>query len=109
MWIVAKTNEHAKRLKGVQKTILQLATILHPFVSSTPLSSFLQVHNPNLSIFWANEIGKCLWLFVVVVTVCVCVVVVMSVWVLSWPNILHLVNTAALRAALNRAVLGHLL
>lgn len=77
----------------------------YPLLYTIPTSS-------NLSVLWANEVGEGLWLTIEVVgTVVVSVVtmtVVMSVWVLSWTNVLHLVNGATLWAALDRAVAGGL-
>ena len=76
--------------------------------SQDSIDIYPDFNHPYLSVFWTDEIGKCLWLFVLVVVVSMCIMVVMGVRVLSWANILHLVNATTFWASLNWAILGHL-
>lgn len=78
-----------------------------PMLYHTATSNNLQSHTSRLSVLWANEVGKRLRLLVVVVAISV-VVVVVVVWVISWADVLHLEDVAALWAALNWAIAGHL-
>lgn len=63
----------------------------------------------NLSVLWLNEIGKRLRLALIVVNaivisvVAVAVGIVVTMWVFCWADVLHLVDRAALWAALDWA------
>lgn len=79
-----------------------------PSVSQSPLHACVSVHAPQifnaLSVFRLDEIRHGLWLLVHVLIVAVAVIVSMAV--ILWSNVLHLVHTAALWAALDRALAG---
>lgn len=67
----------------------------------------------SLSVLWLDKVGKGLWLSLVWVGVTVIqaigvVVVVVSVSIVLWADVLHLVDGAALWAALDWALTGHL-
>lgn len=66
----------------------------------------------DLSVLWLDEVGKGLWLSLVwvgvTVVVAVVVVVVIVVSIILWADVLHLVDRAALWAALDWALAGHL-
>lgn len=81
-----------------------------------PLFSINQHARPPktkiLSVFWTHEIGKGFRLTLVVVAAVVsCMVavpVIVGVWVFCWSDIVHLVNTSALRTTLDWTISGGL-
>jgi hypothetical protein len=60
----------------------------------------------SLMVFRTHEISKRLWFFVFVMMSVIVVTVVM--WIIHGPNILHLQDISAFRAALDRALARHL-
>lgn len=100
---------------------IHVAPVFHRSASKTLSTRPLHYrHNPirlvfkNLSVLWLDEVGKGLWLALVWVCVTVVetvgvVVVVVSVSIILWADILHLVDGAALWAALDWALAGHLI
>lgn len=77
--------------------------------SSSPLI-FHIIPKSSLSVLRTHEISHRLGLLVVVLSIAVVVVAVcvVRVRVLLWSDVLHLQDVAALRAALDWAVAGHL-
>lgn len=70
-------------------------------------------YSKDLSVLWLDKVGKGLWLSLVGVGVAVVqaigvVMVVVSVSIVLWADVFHLVDGAALWAALNWALAGHL-
>jgi hypothetical protein len=99
---------------NLQPVLQDLAfSLLYPNIHPSP-STFLFIYAAhtnleyNLSIFRLDEIRKALWFaFKVVDSITVmCVVVTMSVAVILWAYIFHLVDAATFGTAFDRAVAG---
>jgi hypothetical protein len=103
-----------KRLRAIWGNIPNAHVVLNlsidDYTTSSPFLRPTATHDKtlNLSVFRLDEIGKGLWLLIAVVVI-MSVSVVVSVRVLCWANIFHLVNTSTLWAALDGALFRHLL